>query len=120
MTRPGRYDIAFKLGDRLFRSFTFDDGAAPPAPLNLTGYTPRLQVRAGGSETDPLVADLTSSLTVTGASGLVTLEVSGAVTATYPAGRYRWALVLVDGSGRPRTWVEGDFEVLARVTKQTA
>lgn len=118
MTPPARYDIKFKRGDHLYRRFTFDDDGDPPTLMNFTGCTAKLQVRAGEKETDLLVVDLSDKLTNGGAAGYWELSVPSPDTLTFAAGRYRWAMVVIDVSGKPRTYLEGNFEESLRVTVQ--
>ena len=118
MTPPGRYDIAFTRGDRLYRRFTFRSGD-PATLIDLTGCSARLQVRTERREDASLVADLTASLALGGALGTVTLDAPGVPGGTAPpAGKHWWSLVIVDAGGRPRTWLEGQFTVADRVTLQ--
>lgn len=115
MATPGRYDIRFTRGDRLYKRFTFRDAGVL---RDLTGSAAKLQVRAGGDESSALVADLTTNVTLGGTAGTVTVVVEGPSTLAFPAGRYWWSLVLIDSLGKPQTWLAGSFAVNPRVTLQ--
>lgn len=73
----GLYRIAIEQGTTFKRTFTSKnpDGSA----INLTGYTPKMQIRTAGGK---LLLDVTIHLTLTPLAGRVELDLPDTVTAT--------------------------------------
>lgn len=102
-------DVQLVTGDdlRLRITVTDQDGAA----ANLTGMTGRCAVINAAGTT---VASSPSTMTVTildTANGIVQIDATGEVTATWPVGSYRWQLRLEDAGGRVSTPVGGSLHV---------
>lgn len=116
MSVPGQYDIRFVRGDRLYKRFGIEAGT-PPAAMDLTGTTSRIQVRSDSGEGAALVIDLTPYLTLVGNESY-TLDVPGVVTAGLSAVQRVYSWVVIDALANPRTYLEGRFVVEERVTVQ--
>ena len=53
--QPAKYAMTCKQGTTFRRTFTFKDGAATPALIDLSGYTARMQVREDFDSTEFIV-----------------------------------------------------------------
>jgi|LauGreDrversion4_2_1035121.scaffolds.fasta_scaffold00642_3 hypothetical protein len=112
-----KYDIVCDQGATFSRIFTWQDDAANP--VNLTGYTARMQVR---DEADSSTAALSlttenSRITLGGTAGTITLLVSATDTAAVVAGEYVYDLEIVSGAGTVTRLIQGCFTVDAEVTR---
>ena len=113
-TAAGTYNITADQGATFTRTITWTDGTNP---INLTGYTARMQVRA-------TIDSTTVALELTTSNGRISLGGSaGTVTLTVPAatmtldGQYVYDLELISGSGVVTRLVQGTFTVRAEVTR---
>lgn len=112
-----KYDIVMDQGATFSRAITWQDSQA--VPVNLTGYTARMQVR---DEVDSASAALSlttenSRISLGGTAGTITLLVSATDTAAVAAGEYVYDLELVSGSGTVTRLIQGCFTVDAEVTR---
>lgn len=113
----GTYDMVIDQGATLSRTVTWKDSAK--TPINLTGYTARMQVRPELASTT-VVIELTtanSRIALGGTAGTVTLTVSATDTAALTAGRYVYDLELVSGTGVVSRLLMGNFVVRGEVTR---
>lgn len=86
-------------------------------PVNLTGYTARLQARATyASGTAVLSLTSGTGITLGGTAGTIDLAASATTTAAIPADQYVYDLELVNGSTVTRL-VQGYLNVSAEVTR---
>jgi len=117
MQSPGRLDMDCYQGASFDYTLTWQTGGTP---VNLSGYTARMQVRDtydGGSA----VVSITSStgITLGGTAGTILVELTATQTAAIdatPSGQYVYDLELVSGSTVTRL-VEGTFIVSPEVTR---
>jgi len=110
------YDISTEQGSSLSRVVTYSD--ANSSPINLTGYTARMQVRPRASSGYAYLT-LTSpsgGLTLGGTTGTITILVDGSVTSAIPAGDYVYDLEVVNGAYVDKV-MGGDFTLSAEVTR---
>ena len=88
-------------------------------PVNLTGYTARLQARANRSF-DPMLS-LTSGtgggITLAAADGRVTIVISADTTAGLHAGKHKYDLELESAGGEVTRLVKGMFTVSEGITE---
>jgi len=112
---PGQYDILAPQGATFNEIFTYKVGGTP---VNLTGYSARMQVRRTPSS-DIKILDLVSpaGITLGGATGQISVNVSAAGMAEVDAGKYRYDLEIISGSGTVTRLLEGVFYVTAEVTR---
>lgn len=113
----GLYNITCNQGATLQRTITWTDPARNP--INLTGYTARMHVRAT-VESASTILELTNQngrITLGGAAGTVSLNVAANVTANLTPGLYVYDLEVVSGGGEVTRLVEGNFNVKAEVTR---
>lgn len=113
----GTYDMVVDQGATLSRVITWKDPAK--TPINVTGYTARMQVRPELASTT-VTLELTTGngrIALGGAAGTVTLTVSAADTTALVPGRYVYDLELVSGSGIVYRLLMGNFVVRGEVTR---
>jgi hypothetical protein len=120
MQTPGRLDLDCYQGASFDCTLTWRMGATPGTPVNLTGYTARMQVRDGYDGGSAIVS-LTSGtgITLGGTAGTILLELTPTQTAAIdatPSGQYVYDLELVSGSTVTRL-VQGTFIVSPEVTR---
>lgn len=113
--KPGGYDVVCPQGSTLSLTFQWKINGIP---VNLTGYTAKLQVRESYNAASTLIA-LTSSpvagLTVDG-NGNIGVTVSATTTAAVPAGTYVWDIELTSGTTVTRL-LQGRWMHTAEVTR---
>lgn len=71
----GIYNFTIEQGTYFKRTFTWKD--AQGAPINITGYTPHMQIR---TPRDQLILNCDDYLAIDGAAGKVTMILSDEVT----------------------------------------
>lgn len=94
-------------------TYTIDD-----LPVNLTGYTARMQVRESHSSA-AVIVDLNTEngrIVLGGALGTIDLNIEYAITAAIKPKCYVYDLELIYGSNVYRL-IEGDFLVTPEVTR---
>lgn len=113
----GVYDIVCEQGASFLRTLVWQD--ENETPINLTGYTARMQVRPTVQSNTVLVSLTTENgaITLGGATGEVRLELTATQTNALPAGRAVYDLELVSTYGFVTRLVEGSFTVKAQVTR---
>ena len=117
MQSPGLLNLSCYQGASFDYTLTWQTGGTP---VNLSGYTARMQVRDsydGGSA----IVNITSGtgITLGGTAGTILLELTATQTAAIdatPSGQYVYDLELVSGSTVTRL-VEGTFIVSPEVTR---
>lgn len=113
MATPGTFNIQYTRGDTFSQSMIVKDSTG--AAVNLTGWTVTSQIRVTEDDVNPVV-----SFTVTngGSTGLITLALTAAQTASLPltsGGLYD--VQLVDPSGNVSTYVGGTVTMKKDVTR---
>ncbi len=97
-------NFTVRQGDTFTRTVTITD--ADGLPVNITGATLTLHVRAKGASVDAIAAP-TLTLT-TPASGIATLVISATLTATLSAATtYLYEIEMVESGGAITTPLEG-------------
>jgi hypothetical protein len=111
------YELAINQGANLEISFVLNDENG--APLNLTGYTARMQLRT--AYTSPNVAmELTTEngrIVITPLTGKIALNAPASITTNLIAQRYVYDLEMVSGSGYVTRVVQGDAVISPEVTR---
>jgi hypothetical protein len=115
---PVNYEMTARCGSTLKRVLTWK---VEEVPVDLTGYTARMQVRTAidaatvtlEATTDDGVNDY---ITLGGTAGTITIIVPATVTEDLTAGRYVYDLEL-ENSGEVTALVEGAFVVAPEVTR---
>jgi hypothetical protein len=108
-------------------NFTIEQGATfnllmtwriDNVPVNLTGYTARLQARIDVDETETILSLTTGAgITLGGAAGTITLDQSATQTAVLPKGEYVYDLELQTSGGIVTRLLQGELNISAEVTR---
>jgi hypothetical protein len=108
-------------------NFTIEQGATfnllmtwriDNVPVNLTGYTARLQARIDVDETDTILSLTTGAgITLGGAAGTISLDQTATQTAVLPKGEYVYDLELQSSGGIVTRLLQGELNISAEVTR---
>lgn len=110
------YDMTAEQGSDFATTITYTNDSG--TPINLTGYTSRMQVRKFASSATPILTFTNSSgMTITAGSGVIDLAITAAAMAMVPAGSYQYDLEIIDSSGEVIKLLAGKFDVEAEVTR---
>jgi len=111
----GRYDITIEAGATFTLSLTYVDDTG--APVDLTDYTARMQLRASISDTTPVIELTTSNgrISIDATNGVINLLIA-AVDTEDLSGSGVYDLELVNG-GTVERLIEGTYTVNAEVTR---
>ncbi len=113
---PGNYDMVMPKGSTFTRQMTYKIGNTP---VNLTGYTARMQARPAVNSST-VVLDLTTGngkITLGGSQGTITLSLTAAETAAIAQNSLVYDLELVSGGGEVYRIIEGSIAVTPEVTR---
>ena len=111
---PGKYNTTIYAGDDWQRTIAITDEGG--APLDLTGYTARWQLRAyPGAPTAALSLATDSGIAIDGVT--LTISISGEVTAQLTAGSYYHDLELTTPEGAVTTYLAGIISVQQDVSR---
>lgn len=118
MQAPGSLDLDCWQGASWDYTLTWQTAGTP---VNLTGYTARMQVRPS-YDSGSAVVSLTSGtgITLGGTAGTVLLEMNATTTAALdgtPNAQYIYDLELISGAGYVTRLVEGNFFINPEVTR---
>lgn len=113
----GTYNITCQQGATLKRTLTWLE--PNKNPINVTGYTARMQVRATVDASSTILELTTANnrITLGGITGAIDLLVPATTTANLTPGLYVYDLEMVSGGGEVSRIVEGNFVVKAEVTR---
>lgn len=110
------YDLAIEQGAEFEKGFIWKDAAG--TPIDLTGYTARMQIRPSvASET--ILLELTTEngrIRLGGANGTIHLKLGATITATLPKGGV-YDLELVQTEDNVVRFAEGSVWVSKEVTR---
>lgn len=115
------YDLCIYQGATYTRVFTWRQesccGAmgSAPAPVDITGYTAAMQIRAYELSTDVLY-DATPDLVINGPAGTVTLTIPASDTAGFTWWNGVYDLLLTSSTGFATPLVRGTVTIAPRVT----
>lgn len=117
----GTYDLigdsAIEQGADLSRKITWSDSAG--VPVNLTGYTARMQVRASVGASAVLMELTTENggIVLGGSAGTIELVRTAAQTAAFTWRRGIYDLELLSPAGKVTRLLKGEVEVDPEVTR---
>jgi hypothetical protein len=115
MQNPAIYNVTMYQGASFDLSLTWNVNSLP---VNLTGYTSRMQVRTSfDSATTVLSLTNGSGITLGGTVGTILVEASPATTAGVATGQYVYDLEMVSGGSAVTRLIQGTFLVDPEVTK---
>lgn len=114
---PGLVNFVCPQGTTFRRTITYkiDD-----LPVDLSGYSSRLQVREAYYSTDPLVNLSSGSIggiTLGGSAGTINILIDAEVTAEFPTGNHVYDLEIISPSEYVDRIIEGTFTVTPEVTR---
>lgn len=118
MTSPaGVYDIVADQGSTFSRRITWKNSAG--TPIDLTGYTAKMQVRETVDSATVLLelSTTNSRITLGGVAGTIDLTASATVMAALAWGQYVYDLELTSAGGVVTRVVMGSFTVSGEVTR---
>lgn len=99
--QAGKLTIVIEQGTTFNPIFTYTDDAAPPVPIDLTGYTARMQIKL--KQTDiALIDELTTEnggLTLGGVAGTIALFINDVDTAAYTFSQAVYDLEIISSGG---------------------
>lgn len=113
---PGRVNFICPQGSTFNRRVTYK---IDETPVNLTGYSSRLQVREAHYSTNT-ITDLTSSnggITLGGSAGTIDILIGASATALFDAGTFVYDLEIESVGGIIDRLIEGNFVVTPEVTR---
>lgn len=110
------YDMILDQGSTFSNVIQITD--SEETPLNLTGFTARMQVRPSVSSSTVLLelTNANSRITITAAEGKINLSVDATTTSGLTPGNYVYDLETVNGSVVERI-LQGSFLIRAEVTR---
>lgn len=114
----GQHDIIIEQGATFLLNLVWRDSAN--APVNLTGYTARMQVRQTHKTPDPPALTLTTEnggITLGGATGTVSIVAAATSTDDITFKRGVYDLELISASGIVTRLIEGVVTVTPEVTR---
>jgi len=113
----GKYNIIADQGATFSRVVIWKDDT--DTPVNLTGYSARMQVRQRYVSTSTVLSltSPSSGITLGTTNGQIQIVVSASTMAGIAAGDYRYDLELVSGSGIVTRLLMGSFTVRPEVTR---
>lgn len=113
---PGRVNFVCPQGSTFNRRITYK---IDETPVNLTGYSSRLQVRETHYATD-VIADLSTTngnITLGGSAGTIDILISASATALFNPGTWVYDLEIQSSGGIVDRLVEGNFIITPEVTR---
>ena len=113
----GSYDIVADQGATFSRVITWKDSDG--VPIDLNGYSARMQLRSQIDSAGAAVFELTTEngrISLGGTAGTITLSAAATATAAVPADTYVYDLELVEGATVTRL-IQGEFELRGEVTR---
>ena len=119
--QPTEYDLVITRGETYVRQFLWQTGT-PAAPIDLTSYTARMQVRPSWlvPGTTPAAAIIslteTNGIALGGTYGTVTVTITDAVTSALAINDGVYDLELVSPAGKVTKLLRGTVTVLPEVT----
>lgn len=113
----GLYDMICEQGATFVRNLSWLD--ENELPINLFGFTARMQVRATTQAATPLVTLTTDNggIVLTPATGGIRLYLSAQATDSLPARKAVYDLEMVGADGTVTRLVQGSFTIVPQVTR---
>lgn len=111
------YDFDIEQGATLLKPIVWKDSSG--TPVNLTGYTAKMQVRQSVASPDILLEMSTanSKIQLTPSTGTITLVFSAATTAAIAWKRGKYDLELTSADGTVTRLIEGQISVSQEITR---
>lgn len=111
----GTLDFTIEQGATFNLLLTWEINAVP---VNLTGYTARLQARVDVQDTTTVLSLTTGAgLTLGGAAGTISIDQTATQTALLPAGEYVYDLELLATNATVTRLVQGELNISPEVSR---
>ena len=112
---PGLVNFVCPQGSTFRRTLTY---TLDNLPVNLSGYSSRLQVRQAYYSDNPIVSLVSGSgITIGGSAGTIDILMSASVTSGFPTGTHVYDLEIISPSNLVDRLIEGTFNVTPEVTR---
>lgn len=109
-------DLDIDQGADWFVTFIYKDSSG--TPINITGYSAAMQLRANYSDVSPAMSLSTGSgITITGSTGSVAVHATAAQTGALTAGEYFYDVEITSGTGIVTRLISGVIRVSPQVTR---
>lgn len=111
------YDITIEQGADFFINLTYKDDTG--SPIDLTGYSARMQVREDYSSATALVDATTGNgdITLGGVSGSIDIHIPASVTGALNFDTGKYDIEIVDASGVVTRLLQGSVVLSPEVTR---
>lgn len=111
------YDFEIEQGTTLLKPIVWKDSTG--APVNLAGYTAKMQIRQSAAAEEVLLELSTTNgmISITPATGTITLIFSAATTAAIAWRRGKYDLELTSAGGTVTRLIEGEISVSREITR---
>lgn len=111
------YDFEIEQGATLIKPIVWNDSTG--APVNLTGYTAKMQVRQSVASEEVLLELSTTNgkIQLTPLTGTITLVFSAATTAAINWKRGKYDLELTSADGTVTRLIEGEINISKEITR---
>lgn len=116
----GELDIVIEQGATFQKRLTWVDNQVPAVPIDITGYTARMQLRTAKDEPDPPIIELTDGngrIILGGVNGTIDLLIDCADTSALIDEFGVYDLEVESPGGVCTRLVEGSFELSLEVTR---
>ena len=112
----GTYHFSMEQGSTFSRSITYKDSNG--SPIDLSGYTARMQLRRNVEDSSPIIELTTANgrITLGGTAGTVTLTIAASDTASLSPVEGVYDLELVSGDTVEKL-IAGTFTIQREVTR---
>ena len=112
---PGQVNFLCPQGSTFRKTITYK---IEDVPVNLTGYSSRLQVREAHYLTTTIVSLTSASgITLGGSAGTIDIFIDDEITKTFPSGTWVYDLEIESNNGVTDRHIEGNFVVTPEVTR---
>ena len=113
----GKHDFIIEQGATFSKVLTWKDSTG--TPINLTGYSARMQVRSSVEAASTIIelTTVNSRITLGGVAGTITLNISAADTTALTAESGVYDLELVSGANVVTRLLEGNVIISKEVTR---
>jgi hypothetical protein len=112
---PGLVNFVCPQGSTFRRTLTY---TLDNLPVDLSGYSSRLQVRQAYYSTEPILSlSSGSGITISGSAGIIDIYISDSDTSDLPPGSHVYDLEIISPSSDVDRIIEGTFIVTPEVTR---
>jgi hypothetical protein len=112
---PGRLNFTCPQGSTFRKTLTYK---IDEVPVNLSGYSARMQVRETHDASDYIVyLTETSGITLGGSAGTIDILIADSTTANFITGDHVYDLEIESSGGITDRLIEGRFNVTPEVTR---